>query len=311
MLLLDSIDNLAVEPPSLYMDLEGIALGRHGSISIISLYITPTKKTCLIDIHSLKEAAFSTTSASGTSLKSVLESPTILKVVFDIRSDSDALFSLFKVSVDGIKDLQLMELATRTGPQGFVSSLAKCIQNDSPISATEKTRWRLTKERGHRLFAPEKGGSYEVFNERPLKPEIIQYCQQDVALLPGLYGIYSAKLRPASQAFWRAHIREETKLRVKLSQSPGYDARSESKTIGWDDGHINKLMKSWDEGAVMEERVGTRIFKEDDVWADDQMDDDDLMFHFNEMEELAQKWEEDIFPWEDYMADGTENDEYF
>ena len=37
LLLLDSIDNLAVEPPSLYMDLEGIALGRHGSISIISL----------------------------------------------------------------------------------------------------------------------------------------------------------------------------------------------------------------------------------------------------------------------------------
>jgi len=75
--------------------LEGIALGRHGSISILSLYIAPTKKIYLIDIHSLREAAISTTTNSGTSLKTVLESSAIPKVVFDIRNDSDALFSLF------------------------------------------------------------------------------------------------------------------------------------------------------------------------------------------------------------------------
>ena len=93
--LLDSIVNLAVDPPSLYIGLEKIALGRHGSISILSLYITPTKKTYLIDIHSLGEAAFSTTANCGTLLKTVLESSTIPKVVFDIRNNSDALFSLF------------------------------------------------------------------------------------------------------------------------------------------------------------------------------------------------------------------------
>jgi hypothetical protein len=48
--------------------LEGIALGRHGSISILSLYIAPTKKTYLIDIFNLEEAAFSTTTNSGVSL---------------------------------------------------------------------------------------------------------------------------------------------------------------------------------------------------------------------------------------------------
>jgi exonuclease 3'-5' domain-containing protein 1 len=75
--------------------LEGIALGYHGAISILPLYIALTKKTYLIDIHSLKEAAFSTTTNSGTSLKTVLESSTIYKVVFDICNDSDALLSLF------------------------------------------------------------------------------------------------------------------------------------------------------------------------------------------------------------------------
>ncbi|KFX95237.1 hypothetical protein O988_05887 [Pseudogymnoascus sp. VKM F-3808] len=93
--LLDSLPSLAVEPPSLYINLEGIALGRHGCISILTLHIAPTKETYLIDIHVLKEAAFSTTTASGTSLKTILESPTIPKVVFDIRNDSDALFNLF------------------------------------------------------------------------------------------------------------------------------------------------------------------------------------------------------------------------
>jgi len=144
--LLDSIANLAVDPPSLYIDLEGIALGRHGSISILSLYIAPTKKAYLIDIHSLGEAAFSTTTSSGTSLKTILESSTIPKVVFDIRNDSDALFSLFQISVDGIKDLQLIELASRTGSRKFVSGLAKCIEKESPISAAAKTEWRLAKD---------------------------------------------------------------------------------------------------------------------------------------------------------------------
>jgi exonuclease 3'-5' domain-containing protein 1 len=185
--LLDSITNLAFNPPSLYIDLEGVDLGRHGSISILSLHIAPTQKTYLIDIHSLGSAAFSTTNSSGASLKTILESSTIPKVVFDVRNDSDALFSLFQISVDGIKDLQLMELAYRTGSRKFVSDLAKCIEKESSISAVAKTEWCLTKERGRRLFAPEKGGRYEVFNERPLNPEITQYCKQDVVLLPGLY----------------------------------------------------------------------------------------------------------------------------
>lgn len=257
--LLDSIGNLPVEPPSLYIDLEGIALSRHGSISIISIHISPTKKTYLVDIHSLKEAAFSTTTTSGTSLKTILESPTIPKVIFDIRNDSDALFSLFKVSVDGIKDLQLMELATRNGSRRLVSGLAKCIEYGSPISSTDKTRWRLSKERGVRLFAPEKGGRYEVFNERPLKPEIIQYCHLDVSLLPGLYDVYSAKLRPASQAFWRAHIPEETKLRIKDSQSPSYVPRSKSKALGWDDEEVERWIDSWNDDIMTEHMSGMSV----------------------------------------------------
>ena len=221
--LLDDLINLPIKPPSLYLDLEGVKLGRRGSISIISLYIVPIKKIYLIDIHSLGKTAFSTTNRSATSLKTILESPSIPKVFFDIRNDSDALFSHFQISVNGIQDLQLMELATRKGSKDVVAGLAKCIENESPISAVAKEEWQRTKEGTRHLFDPKKGGRYEIFNDRPMKPEIIQYCAWDLALLPGLYNVYNAKLCGPGEAHWQNRVRKATKDRIKLSQSPGYD----------------------------------------------------------------------------------------
>jgi exonuclease 3'-5' domain-containing protein 1 len=66
------------------------------------------KKPYLIDVHLLRSAAFTTTTANSVSLRTILESPKIPKVFFDIRKDSDALFSHYQNCVDGIKDLQLM-----------------------------------------------------------------------------------------------------------------------------------------------------------------------------------------------------------
>lgn len=271
--LLDSITSLAVEPPSLYIDLKGMSLGRHGSISILSLYIAPTRETYLIDIYNLKEAAFSITTTSGTSLKTILESPTIPKVVFDIRNDSDALFSLFQISVAGIKDVQLMELATRNGSRRLLSSLTTCIEDESPISALERITWRVAKDRGHLLFDPEMGGRFEVFNERPLKPDIIQYCQQDVALLAALYGVYNDKLRQVGQAFWRVQVRGDTEDRIKLSQGPDYNGKSASMALGWDDQLLEEYSDSWNDEIMMEARDGTYVLNENDDWVLAERDD--------------------------------------
>jgi exonuclease 3'-5' domain-containing protein 1 len=274
--LLNNIIGLAVDPPSLYLDLEGVKLGRHGSISIISLYIAPTKKIYLIDIHRLGKTAFSTTNSSATSLKTILESPTIPKVFFDIRNDSDALFSHFQISVDGIKDLQLMELASRKGSQNLVAGLAKCIEKESPVSTAAKAEWQRTKEGASRLYNPKKGGRYEIFNERPIRPEIVQYCAQDVALLPGLYNVYNAKLRPpdGGGAFWRVQVREATKDRIKLSQSPGYDGQAESKVCGpWDEWNIEQAMEAWNDEVMFNAQTGDFVLNEDDVWVDPPNED--------------------------------------
>lgn len=47
------------------------------------------------------------------------------------------------------------------------------------MTASEKQQWIEGKGKGKRLFGPELGGSYEVFNEGPLPEEIALYCTQD------------------------------------------------------------------------------------------------------------------------------------
>lgn len=115
-----------------------------------------------------------------------------------------------------------MELAGQMGNRAHVHGLAKCIGEDSPISTIAKTEWQRTKDNASRLYNPEKGGRYEVFNECPMRPEIEEYCARDVALLPGLYDVYAAKLQEKG-AFWRVLVRDATTDRIKLSQSAGYN----------------------------------------------------------------------------------------
>ena len=105
--------------PCLYFDVEGVNLSRHGSISIIELRYLPLSgpedsHTYLIDVHILGFLAFSTPSAEGVSLKSVLECPKTPKVFYDVRTDSDALYAQFGIRLAGIIDLQLMEVASRS-----------------------------------------------------------------------------------------------------------------------------------------------------------------------------------------------------
>ena len=136
--------------------------------------------------------AFSTTNSTGISLKTVLESRSIPKVFFDIRNDSASIHSHHHISVNGIVDVQLLELATRTHSQEYLPGLATCIERDSTVSYATKLDWRRIKDHGSRLYDPMKVGRYEIFNERPIKSELILYCANDVELLPGLFEIYRA-----------------------------------------------------------------------------------------------------------------------
>jgi exonuclease 3'-5' domain-containing protein 1 len=245
--MLNSLKDLPTTPPNLYIDLEGAKLSRHGTISLITIYVLPTNTVYIVDIHNLGATAFSTsaTPESVITLKSILESPTIPKVFFDVRNDSDALFAHYAISLQGIHDLQLMELATRTRARDYVNGLARCIQRDAKLIPTQADRASVVKEAGIKLFAPERGGSYEVFNERPLQPMVQEYCVQDVVHMPKLWNVYQKNM----SEFWKVMVEEAGVARVEESQSKGYKPNDEGKKYGcFSDGVVVGAQRKWKNG---------------------------------------------------------------
>lgn len=214
--------------PSLYVDLEGNNLSREGTLSLITVLVEPRHTVHLIDVTGLGNAAFTTEGSGGRTMKQILESQEVRKVFFDIRNDSDALFSLHGIRVQGIEDLQLMELASRSSWTKHVNGLAKCIERDARISFEEKQKWKNTKKEGHRLFDPALGGSYSVFDQRPLSVDIQSYCVQDVIHMPSLRRLYLDKLCDV----WLDKIEEETKNRIRHSQGRGYVGWGQQKALG-------------------------------------------------------------------------------
>lgn len=152
----------------------------------------------------------------------------MIKYFFDVRNDSDALFAHFGITLTGVRDIQLQELASRYGPKIFLNGLAKRIERDSGLSWSEKRAWQVTKDAGVKLFAPEHGGTREVINERPLPELLAKYCAQDVKVLPRLAKVYEGRM----SAVWKERVGAETEKRLRESRSVGYQPNGRHKALG-------------------------------------------------------------------------------
>ena len=218
--------------PFLYLDLEGISLSRHGSISILQIYQLEQDHVYLIDVHTLGAAAFNIKSGdSSTTLKGILENEAIAKAFFDVRNDSDALYNLHGVYLQGVVDLQLMELTTRLRSRRLLNGLGRCLESYFAKSQMilEAAEWTQAKQAGLWLFAPERRGNYEVFNVRPMRQAIIDYnyCIQDVTFLPMLYDDYSQNLSPT----WVMKLDREAQRRVAVCQQSSYLPHGRQKVL--------------------------------------------------------------------------------
>ncbi|KAK6357785.1 hypothetical protein TWF718_002091 [Orbilia javanica] len=203
--------------PSIYIDLKGANLCRHGSISLLQLFISTIPHTYILDVHTLGQSAFTTPSLIDplTTFKTILEEPSIPIVCYDIRSYNDALYHLYSVSISNVVDLQLYEVATRTGPRTLLNGLSRTTKIYSNLPLQEAQKWEQSKQRGAQLLNPKKGGNFEVFNDRPLPKEILDYCLQDVRQLPWLWQYFNQKLEKMDQR-WKALIETETQARIAL-----------------------------------------------------------------------------------------------
>lgn len=121
-----------------------------------------------------------------------------------------------------------MEFATRLGRARFVNGLARCITADAGLSTTDSVAFERCKQEGVKLFKPELGGSYEVFNVRPLEHKILNYCVQDVVYLPVLWQVYNAKIGARMQA----RVVAETKRRVEMTKRADYRGFGRNMALG-------------------------------------------------------------------------------
>jgi exonuclease 3'-5' domain-containing protein 1 len=218
---------------------------------------------------------FRTPGTKGKTLKDILQDKQILKIFFDVRNDSDALYAHFDVSLQGIEDVQLMESATRKTSQSrrLLSGLKACVENNvTSIDRSGQTSWKVAKENGEQLFKAERGGSYEILNQRPIPEDLVAYCVGDVQHLPELRD----KFWTNRTSRWRALVREESMKRVLTSQSPEYQPHGSHKALSsWSQEH-NTVLNEW--GSLQDD---------DWDWQDDAtswrdcVDDCDTVYYFN------------------------------
>jgi exonuclease 3'-5' domain-containing protein 1 len=246
--LVDRADNAGPAAPSLlYIDIEGVDLGRQGSVSIIQLYMPPVTDVYLVDVHVLGSDAFDTPAPASASastcphtLRSILESPAIHKVFYDLRADNDALHAHYRIALPasgaGVHDLQLMEIATRSPGYDrnnpYVNGLAKSIKADAGLTYAERLAFEAIKARGLELFRPDRGGSFEVFNKRPMPDAVVDYCAGDVVLLRRLYASYSRRMSKV----WESRVEAEVARRIAMGKQPNWCSRNRAnakKPAGW------------------------------------------------------------------------------
>ncbi|KAF2456163.1 ribonuclease H-like domain-containing protein [Lineolata rhizophorae] len=228
--MVNGLKDLPTGHPQLYLDIEGVNLGRNGSISIVQMYVLQRRHTYLVDVYTLNEVAFTTAAPDGRTFKDILEDGEIPKVFFDCRRDSDALFAHFGVRLARVLDLQLLEVAGTL--RGRVSGLFYLIRACESIGTEDKDEWCRIKDVGKQIF---NNGQWEKFNQRPMPAEIRQYCLQDVVFLPILWSVYRAQFDTMSRPTrWARKVIKSSNDRVAESQSPDF------KDLGWAMAYVPK-----------------------------------------------------------------------
>lgn len=165
---------------SIAVDIEGVNLGRDGCIATIQLCGPEGTDVFIVDVVRLGAAvAFS----SDAGLRALLENESVVKIFYDVRADANALFHLHEVTLQAtaVTDLQLAVVCRdllRSAVPSNLEGLAKVFRLAPESVLNNNTRVRMDQVKVHAqaMFAPEKGGSYEVWLQRPLHPLLLEYA---------------------------------------------------------------------------------------------------------------------------------------
>ncbi|GFF47188.1 hypothetical protein IFM46972_08236 [Aspergillus udagawae] len=252
--LLNELDHLLHRPAALFLDVQTINPEQDGSISVISLFVRPIKKVFLIDVLTLGDDVFTTTSLADNSLKLLLESPAVPKILFDVGNKSAALFNHHVIRLNGIRDLQIMQLVMQysRAQQAQPASLETCVEEDAQPPARALALWKQVHSTVSQLRDPTKGGSDAVFKERPLRQAVLDYHLQNVLILPWLWVLYCDTLCKPNNAFWRSMVFHTVRDRIRESTNPDSAHRADARRWGWSREFIETSKAGWNEDILLE-----------------------------------------------------------
>lgn len=158
-----------------------------------------------------------------------------------------------------------MESATRTTTTSrkYLNGLANCIEQNL-FYDIDRANWKLVKEKGERLFQAKHGGSYEIFNRRPIPDDMVSYCVGDFQCLTELWDRFRWKTNR-----WRDLVNEETKKRVAASQEPAYQPHGPNRALApWSEDQ-NRKLDEWNYVPPAESLDEDDVWDEEDDWYDD------------------------------------------
>jgi exonuclease 3'-5' domain-containing protein 1 len=138
-----------------------------------------------------------------------------------VRNDSDALFSLYGINLKAVYDIQLLEVAFRRSKRKD-GRLVKALGIAVIEYAKPDSSWTSVKQAGKALLFPSNGGSYKLFEIRPLDPRILAYAANDVTFLFTLAEVLERGLGRGCVE-WKARVLKASSDRVALSHRVDYN----------------------------------------------------------------------------------------
>lgn len=123
-----ALQNLRKWVPELACDCEGNNLSRNGSVTHLNISILSLNHTWIICLQSLGRWVVRLKGGHALSLCDVLESKCYIQLWWDVRNDSDALFTHHGIRLGNVWDVQLFELMIRYGPRHRLRSLLDTVK---------------------------------------------------------------------------------------------------------------------------------------------------------------------------------------
>ena len=217
---------LAASGGAVAVDFEGANLCRDGELYLAQL-AAASGPVVLVDVVRLGDRAF-----GEGGLRALLESESVTKLIFDGRADADALYHLHGTKLANVCDLQVIcarqldaaaaeeeeagaavagagAPTTTSGASKWgtdaagvqkrlsadkLPGLAMAMRHCPSLQGPHGAALAALKRSAADLFVPERGGSYDVWKQRPMPSPIVEYAAADVAHLHAMRAAWGARV---------------------------------------------------------------------------------------------------------------------